>query len=102
MLYEVITKPTPPRELVPLLKSYAFPGNIRELRSLVFDAVGAHQSRVLSMETFRRAIHPGPNPPQEDFASEPLKNPFAACESLPTLQQAVELLIDEAVSYNFV
>jgi DNA-binding NtrC family response regulator len=36
-------KPTPPRELSVLLAAYSFPGNVRELRSLVYDAVSAHQ-----------------------------------------------------------
>ncbi|MGD8472205.1 MAG: sigma-54 dependent transcriptional regulator, partial [Desulfobacteraceae bacterium] len=32
-------KPTPPVELVTLLSTYHFPGNIRELESMIFDAV---------------------------------------------------------------
>jgi len=89
-------QPTPPRELVPLLQSYAFPGNVRELRSLVFDAVGGHEARVLSMESFRRAIFASGQSAFEPPA-DPTDNPFSACDRLPTLQDAVELLIDEAV-----
>jgi DNA-binding NtrC family response regulator len=36
------SKPTPPPELFTLLAVYPFPGNIRELRSMVFDAVSRH------------------------------------------------------------
>ena len=32
-------KPTPPKELVQLLATYDFPGNIRELKAMVFNAV---------------------------------------------------------------
>ena len=49
-------KPTPPPEIVTLLSVYHFPGNVRELRSMVFDAVAQHQSGVLSLESFRRAL----------------------------------------------
>jgi len=90
-------KPTPPRELVTLLKSYAFPGNVRELRALIFDAVAAHQARVLSMESFRRVLGPNGRTPAEDQSAEPGRNPFAAFDQLPTLHDAVELLVDEAV-----
>ena len=37
-------KPTPPKELFILLSTYHFPGNIRELQSMVLDAVSSHQS----------------------------------------------------------
>ena len=90
-------KPTPPGELATLLKNYAFPGNVRELRALVFDAVGAHQSRVLSMESFRRVIQAHDRNLAEGRSAELSKNPFAACEQLPTLHGAVELLVEEAV-----
>src|SRR5512139_1454283 len=44
-------KPTPPAELYTLLSTYDFPGNVRELRMLVFDAVVRHKGGVLSMES---------------------------------------------------
>lgn len=49
-------KPTIPPELVTLLGTYGFPGNIRELESMVHDAVTRHHSGILSMESFRYAI----------------------------------------------
>ena len=45
--------PTPPRELVPLLALYSFPGNVRELEGLIYDAVSRHRSGVLSLRSFR-------------------------------------------------
>ncbi|HDZ84378.1 MAG TPA: sigma-54-dependent Fis family transcriptional regulator [Nitrospirae bacterium] len=49
-------KPTPPIELIPLLSSYFFPGNIRELKAMVFDAVAKHRSGVLSLKSFKEYI----------------------------------------------
>ena len=43
-----------PDELYALLRNYSFPGNIRELRSKIFDAVSRQQGVVLGMSTFVR------------------------------------------------
>jgi transcriptional regulator with PAS, ATPase and Fis domain len=49
--------PEVPAELLTLLSNHHFPGNVRELRALVFDAVARHQSGgVLSMKSFRKAV----------------------------------------------
>ncbi|MCK4981590.1 MAG: sigma-54-dependent Fis family transcriptional regulator [Victivallaceae bacterium] len=44
--------PKYPDELITLLKSYCFPGNIRELAAMVYDAVSSHQSKTLSTKVF--------------------------------------------------
>lgn len=49
-------KPTPPPELVTLLSTYGFPGNVRELQAMVFDAVARHKSGILSMDVFKKII----------------------------------------------
>jgi len=49
-------KPTIPNEVYTLLRLHNFPGNIRELQALVFDAVSKHTSGVLSLETFRNVV----------------------------------------------
>ena len=87
-------KPTPPPELSVLLSTYSFPGNIRELRAMVYDAVSAHQGRILSMEAFRRAIG---RTPREVKQSREKSSLFASASELPTLSEAMELLIDEAM-----
>lgn len=49
--------PSAPMELYDLLGIYQFPGNIRELQSLVYDAVAAHRSGpILSLERFRKSV----------------------------------------------
>jgi DNA-binding NtrC family response regulator len=87
-------KPRPPRELVPCLATYAFPGNMRELRAMVFDAVSLHQGRMLSMAAFLDAMaRTGPCP-----AAPPPVNPFAPFERLPTFAEAAACLVTEAMS----
>ncbi len=68
-------KPTPPRELTQLLSTYAFPGNVRELRSMVYDAVSVHRDRILSMESFIQAIGPEGRPPVVCRACAPASGP---------------------------
>jgi len=87
-------KPTPPKELAILLANYGFPGNVRELKSMVFDAVGAHQGKILSMEAFKRAIGE-----QEIGTVVPERgsNPFGALDRIPTLGEAHALLVQEAL-----
>jgi DNA-binding NtrC family response regulator len=51
-------KPTPPKELYSLLSNYNFPGNIRELEGIIFDAVSVHRAGVLSLEPIREKVFP--------------------------------------------
>jgi DNA-binding NtrC family response regulator len=88
--------PTHPPELVTLLKSHAFPGNVRELRAMVFDAVGRHDQKILSTERFRRYIFPA-NGERGPKAVQDLEHLFAPLPQLPTLKEVAELLVDEAL-----
>jgi len=49
-------KPTCPPELIQLLANYDFPGNVRELKTMIYDALAAHKDRMLSMKTFKDYI----------------------------------------------
>lgn len=49
-------KPTLPRGLVPMLNSYSFPGNVRELQQMVFDAMRRQKGGNLSLATFQSHI----------------------------------------------
>jgi len=87
--------PTPPKELAVLLSTYHFPGNIRELEAMVYDAVSLHNSKTLSMQSFLERIGP-----RDPIVSEPAfnaNNPFGVLDDLPTLQQANRLLVEEAM-----
>ncbi|BDG01118.1 sigma-54-dependent transcriptional regulator [Anaeromyxobacter oryzae] len=89
-------RPTPPRQLAQLLQTHDFPGNVRELRAMVFDAVSLHKDRVLSMDAFLEAIGRAGEPPPGEAASD--RNPFAGAERLPTFDEALELLVREAMT----
>jgi DNA-binding NtrC family response regulator len=86
--------PTPPRELVTLLGTYPFPGNVRELESMIYDAVSTHRGGVLSMESFRAEIAQQQQVPVETAGAGA---EVVLPEQLPTLKQIEQLLIDEAL-----
>jgi transcriptional regulator with PAS, ATPase and Fis domain len=90
--------PAVPIELYVLLKNYSFPGNIRELKAMVYDAVSVNESRMLSLATFRRRIghlvRPGQERVKREGTSERL---FAELESLPTLEETALQLMKEAM-----
>ncbi|MBF0626976.1 MAG: sigma-54-dependent Fis family transcriptional regulator [Magnetococcales bacterium] len=88
--------PTVAPQLVALLECYDFPGNVRELRSMVMDAVAHHTKGTLSMESFRNVVGN-----QADSIKElPTENlttnaPFYWPQGrrAPTLKEAEEYLI---------
>ncbi|MGE5699557.1 MAG: sigma-54-dependent transcriptional regulator [Deltaproteobacteria bacterium] len=94
-------KPTAPPELLNLLSAYEFPGNVRELKAMVFDAVTRHQSGVMSMTSFQKAI--GENRHGRAAATAAAANipaddhPFQLCDRFPTLREASEYLVSEAM-----
>ncbi|ACL65197.1 two component, sigma54 specific, transcriptional regulator, Fis family [Anaeromyxobacter dehalogenans 2CP-1] len=88
-------KPTPPKQLAQLLMTHDFPGNVRELRAMCFDAVSRHRDRVLSMDAFLEAI--GRHGNGAHPAAEEGQNPFGVVERLPTFDEALELLVQEAM-----
>jgi DNA-binding NtrC family response regulator len=92
-------KPTPPLELITLLSTYHFPGNIRELESMIFDAVSSHTSAKLSMDLFKTHISKKHSISAADPTdSRPQKGtPIRFSHQLPTLKQIEQLLIDEAM-----
>lgn len=92
-------KPTPPEELIALLSNYHFPGNIRELETMIFDAVSSHQSKKLSMERFQTHIQQEKVTLQIDSGkfSRKCDSWLTSSEQLPTLEEANKLLIIEAM-----
>ena len=91
--------PTPPLALYQLLNTYAFPGNVRELEAMIFDAVARHQGGSLSLQAFKEAMGAG----RPLLAGEPgsapellSRSPWDA-EPLPTLREAEDTLIAVAL-----
>ncbi len=91
-------RPTYTKELLTLLANYTFPGNLRELKSMVYDAVSAHTSKMLSMNTFIQAMGiKGEEMQTEGGNPDGGYNPFTACEELPSLGTAIDLLLSETM-----
>jgi DNA-binding NtrC family response regulator len=92
-------RPTPPEELIALLASYHYPGNVRELESMIYDALSRHQSGKLSMEVFKSHIFQEPSTHAETSAGPVGKGKTCVTfsESLPTLKQIEDLLVEEAM-----
>jgi len=91
--------PTYPAELVTLLSSYDFPGNIREMKSMVFDAVARHVTGMLSMERFREVIGNRPALSGQDSLLAQRLNDWLLESGgrFPKVREVEELLIDEAL-----
>ena len=96
-----LNKATPPVPvaLYQLLRAYRFPGNVRELEGLVFDALARHEGGTLSLQSFRSAISGKGEFEELPPAFDDARPAMAACfpEQLPTLEQAEQSLIDEAL-----
>jgi len=89
-------KPTVPPELYTLLSTYHFPGNVRELQSMVFDAVGTHRSKIMSLTVFKQHISPNYRQLNEiKKIEETDKIQFG--EKLPTLKEVQNAVVEEAL-----
>ena len=91
-------KPTPPKELFTLLASYNFPGNIRELEGIIFDAVSVHRSGVLSLEPIREKIFSKMK--TKDFQNSEVitgEEKIIFSDQLPSLKETEDALINEAL-----
>ena len=92
--------PRPPKELYTLLSNYHFPGNIRELEGIIYDAVSLHKSGILSLDSIRQKLADQ----MEDEKVKPSNGgeeiedaPIAITGRFPTLRETEESLIREAL-----
>ena len=93
-------KPRCPEALIPLLAGYDFPGNVRELRSLAFDAMSHHRGATLSLAFFQRELGAAGlsgNQPSPLARPLPQKAWAKGFDRLPTLKDADRELIAEAL-----
>lgn len=86
---------SPPDELLSLLAACSFPGNVRELRAMVFDAVSQQQGGRFPLESFRKAAG---SPAGTPTVLPPGDLPFSFPARLPTLAQMGDFLVAEAMS----
>lgn len=87
--------PSYPPELPILLCNYNFPGNVRELRALVYDAVSQHRSHLLSMNVFKAVLDNQNKPENMNMSVTPVS--FNPELSLPSLSAMDDFLIQEAM-----
>lgn len=91
-------KPEFSRELLPLLATYPFPGNIRELKAMVFDALAQHKSGPLSTSVFKD--HMARAQAAEKMVLKDTRTGGAALtfgDALPTIKEATRRLVEEAM-----
>jgi DNA-binding NtrC family response regulator len=83
-----------------LLSTYCFPGNIRELQSMVFDAVSRHKSKVLSLDVFKAHIQREQESrnPRKIMESLDNQHPLSFKGDFPTIKEATQRLIAEAMN----
>lgn len=87
-----LPRPSCPPVVLRLLKNHPFPGNVRELKSLITDAVSRSGGSCLSVDHFRRVLG------QEggDLHTESREAPVFP-DILPTLKESTQALIAEAL-----
>ncbi len=91
-------KPTPPKELVTLLETYSFPGNVRELETMIFDSVSRHKSRILSLGVFKAHIaREHESRSDTDDTSDEGEEVIRFSTRLPTIKTATQALVNEAM-----
>lgn len=91
--------PGVPAEIYSLLKTYPFPGNVRELEAMVHDAVARHQSGILSLRSFKDTMGYDHSMVLQDLDEDTIKTELGKLFSdrLPTLKEAEHYLIEEAL-----
>lgn len=91
-------KPTPPRELYTLLQTYTFPGNVSELRKMVFEAVREHESKILSLDVFKEHMSQKKeeSPYKEELDIDD-SSPFRSFRKLPTIKKVTHMLVEESM-----
>jgi DNA-binding NtrC family response regulator len=93
-----IRKPVVSREVFLRLANYSFPGNVRELKSMLYDAVSAGKSKLLTVEAFEKVLGPaGKNSLRANGETGGEQNCFKQCAQFPTIQAAIEQLVSEAL-----
>ena len=93
------SRPTPPEEILTLLSAYHFPGNVREMESMVFDSVSSHRSGKLSMDIFKSHIFQKPPAPNKELPQQLQREGVSVTfsERLPTLKELEQNLVEEAM-----
>lgn len=93
-------RPAYPVQLPDYLVTYDFPGNIRELKAMILDAVACHQKGMLSLSSFRNIITHRDTLTKTDpltFVRD-IRSGAHTDKCMPTLKEAEEALITHALA----
>ncbi|MCF8305447.1 MAG: sigma-54 dependent transcriptional regulator [Ignavibacteriales bacterium] len=95
--------PTAPKQIHTLLSNYNFPGNIRELEGIIFDAVSRHRTGILSLESIRNKIFEmDPDFNFDGFSqsatAQEIEKPIILKEKFPSLDEVEVFMIKEALN----
>lgn len=92
-----MNKPVPsvPAELPTLLKNYDWPGNVREFKAVMYDAVARNEKGVLPLQSFLELMDADTPAVTPATGTGSLYEQFS--ERLPTLKEAETFLIDTAL-----
>jgi DNA-binding NtrC family response regulator len=93
-------RPTYPAQLSDYLTSYEFPGNIREFKAMILNAVACHQKGMLSLSGFRDTIVKRETFTKTDPIGfiQDLNRGDATDRSMPTLKDAEDALVSHAMA----
>jgi transcriptional regulator with PAS, ATPase and Fis domain len=90
-------RPAVPKELVSLLATYHFPGNIRELESMVFDAVSRSTVDSFSTAYFKEYLQKHSPGSHGDASQVETGKKIIFSGEFPTLREVEDFLINEAL-----
>ncbi|MGL1904270.1 MAG: sigma-54 dependent transcriptional regulator [Fibrobacterales bacterium] len=91
-----------PEELYSLCNNYSFPGNVRELESLIFDSVSRSQGSVLSLKSIKDKMYDPKTQSEIELLIDHDNNKtereiLKSLVHLPNAERMEEALIDEAL-----
>ena len=84
-------------ELITLLSAYDYPGNVRELQALVFDAVARHASGILPLSSFKETISKDRHSVENCFPLKVKDSKLLLSGPFPTVRETINSLINEAL-----
>jgi len=91
-------KPAYRPELVTHLSAYHYPGNVRELKAMVFDSLTRHQGKNLTAASFEKlSIDRTSDSRPTSLSAKAGEMDFRVTGRFPTLKEMEQYLIDEAL-----
>lgn len=93
------SKPNLQKNIMTFFRNYSFPGNIRELESIIFDLVSHGGSGRLSMKGLKQYLHPRETAEEsvDEITESQEESEILFPANLPTIRQATGVLIEEAL-----